>query len=448
MAVMTTTLAAASAMMAWTTLEWRQRRRPSAVGAMIGAVVGLVTITPAAGYVSPMGAIAMGILGKARQAMTGSMKTTLEHAGVLSHRDGRARDGWSTRVVVLTDTALHFYKPAAGDKKRSEDEAHSAEVAEPTFKLGSTLRTGDFIWGREVGRMPMSMADVSSERVNDDGTTYTYITVTGGISGGFTPDSFVTKGIASVARAVERGSDRFKALLRTSDEALAAEWLAVLRTACGRQRSHGIEKLQAAIAQGDASLAANMAAGLATLSAAVPSRRASHTARMRANSPTGMVYSSNTHQPDAGTYFDREGSFGESFGPDSASYFSAGNRPASAVVVPARRHTRRVSGHDSSAASDVPTDDEVPEVKVVLVPPSEKKQLRESLAAAKMTIASQRSALQAAHDAQVMVYHAHLTSHGSGQLSHISSHVAEQSEHAEQARDSHAHFSAHADLWP
>ena len=63
------------------------------------------------------------------------------------------------------------------------------------------------------------------------------------------------------------------------------------------------------------------------------------------------------------------------------------------------RHTRRVSGHDSSAASDVPTDDEVPEVKVVLVPPSEKKQLRESLAAAKMTIASQRSALQAAHDA-------------------------------------------------
>ncbi|MEL6742405.1 MAG: hypothetical protein AAFO67_02255, partial [Planctomycetota bacterium] len=65
MAVMTTTLAAASAMMAWTTLEWRQRRRPSAVGAMIGAVVGLVTITPAAGYVSPMGAIAMGILGSA-----------------------------------------------------------------------------------------------------------------------------------------------------------------------------------------------------------------------------------------------------------------------------------------------------------------------------------------------------------------------------------------------
>ena len=119
------------------------------------------------------------------------------------------------------------------------------EDEEPTFKLGSTLRTGDFIWGREVGRMPLAMADVHAERVNDDGKPYVYITVTGG-AGSFSPESFVTKGLASVARAVERGSDRFKVLLRTQDDALAAEWLAVLRTACGRQRSQGIEKLQAA----------------------------------------------------------------------------------------------------------------------------------------------------------------------------------------------------------
>ena len=37
--------------------------RPSAAGAAIGAVVGLVTITPAAGFVTPMGAIAMGFIG-------------------------------------------------------------------------------------------------------------------------------------------------------------------------------------------------------------------------------------------------------------------------------------------------------------------------------------------------------------------------------------------------
>ena len=37
--------------------------KPTAVGAATAAVVGLVTITPAAGFVTPMGAIAMGILG-------------------------------------------------------------------------------------------------------------------------------------------------------------------------------------------------------------------------------------------------------------------------------------------------------------------------------------------------------------------------------------------------
>ena len=60
------------------------------------------------------GIVAMGILGKARQATTGHMKTALEHAGVLSHRDGRARDGWSTRVVVLTASGeLGFFKPVS-----------------------------------------------------------------------------------------------------------------------------------------------------------------------------------------------------------------------------------------------------------------------------------------------------------------------------------------------
>ena len=63
LALLTTNLAAAAGMVAWTLLEWRSQGRPSAVGAMIGAVVGLVTITPAAGFVTPLGAILMGALG-------------------------------------------------------------------------------------------------------------------------------------------------------------------------------------------------------------------------------------------------------------------------------------------------------------------------------------------------------------------------------------------------
>ena len=72
------------------------------------------------------GIVAMGILGKARQATTGHMKTALEQVGVLTHRDGRPRDGWSTRVVVLTDSALHFYKPASSSKKHEVRTATAA----------------------------------------------------------------------------------------------------------------------------------------------------------------------------------------------------------------------------------------------------------------------------------------------------------------------------------
>ena len=60
LAFVTTTLGALSAMAAWAVLEMVRAGRPSAVGAATGAVVGLVTITPACGYVSPMSAIVIG----------------------------------------------------------------------------------------------------------------------------------------------------------------------------------------------------------------------------------------------------------------------------------------------------------------------------------------------------------------------------------------------------
>jgi ammonium transporter, Amt family len=50
-ALLTTQFASASAMMAWIFFDTIQGRKPSALGACIGAVVGLVAITPAAGFV-------------------------------------------------------------------------------------------------------------------------------------------------------------------------------------------------------------------------------------------------------------------------------------------------------------------------------------------------------------------------------------------------------------
>lgn len=61
----TTTVAAAAASMSWVFIDKIMGHKLSAMGACIGAVVGLVTITPAAGFVSIPHAITIGIIGSA-----------------------------------------------------------------------------------------------------------------------------------------------------------------------------------------------------------------------------------------------------------------------------------------------------------------------------------------------------------------------------------------------
>jgi ammonium transporter, Amt family len=62
-AFVNTHLAAAMATLAWLTASWIRHKRPSVIGAAAGAVAGLVAITPAAGFVTPMSAIIIGFLG-------------------------------------------------------------------------------------------------------------------------------------------------------------------------------------------------------------------------------------------------------------------------------------------------------------------------------------------------------------------------------------------------
>jgi ammonium transporter, Amt family len=59
-AFVTTNTAAAMAGLTWALLEWRQSGAPTLLGAATGAVAGLVAITPACGFVSPLAAIAIG----------------------------------------------------------------------------------------------------------------------------------------------------------------------------------------------------------------------------------------------------------------------------------------------------------------------------------------------------------------------------------------------------
>jgi Amt family ammonium transporter len=60
-AFVATHFAAAAAVVGWVGAEWLRNGKPSALGAISGAVAGLVAITPAAGFVSPIPALFIGL---------------------------------------------------------------------------------------------------------------------------------------------------------------------------------------------------------------------------------------------------------------------------------------------------------------------------------------------------------------------------------------------------
>ena len=62
MAMLVTHIGAASGSLAWMFREWVKVGKPSVLGIVTGMVAGLGTITPASGFVGPMGALAIGIL--------------------------------------------------------------------------------------------------------------------------------------------------------------------------------------------------------------------------------------------------------------------------------------------------------------------------------------------------------------------------------------------------
>jgi len=61
MAMVVTQIATAAGVLAWLFVEWAVKGKPTVLGAISGAVAGLVGITPAAGYVAPAGALVIGV---------------------------------------------------------------------------------------------------------------------------------------------------------------------------------------------------------------------------------------------------------------------------------------------------------------------------------------------------------------------------------------------------
>ncbi len=74
-AFVTTHMATAAALLSWLAAEWLHEGKPTTLGAASGAVAGLVAITPAAGFVTPMNAVLIG-LGAGASATAASCSRT------------------------------------------------------------------------------------------------------------------------------------------------------------------------------------------------------------------------------------------------------------------------------------------------------------------------------------------------------------------------------------
>ena len=61
MAMLATHISAAAGSLAWMAIEWMKHGKPSVLGIVTGMVAGLGTITPASGFVGPLGALCIGI---------------------------------------------------------------------------------------------------------------------------------------------------------------------------------------------------------------------------------------------------------------------------------------------------------------------------------------------------------------------------------------------------
>jgi Amt family ammonium transporter len=79
LAFVTTNTASGAAAMSWLIIEWIKKGKPTALGVVSGAIAGLVAITPAAGFVSPLSAILIGIGAGALCYFVVNFKTKLKY---------------------------------------------------------------------------------------------------------------------------------------------------------------------------------------------------------------------------------------------------------------------------------------------------------------------------------------------------------------------------------
>jgi len=113
-AFLNTDLAASFAGMAWFLVEWMSGSKPKFLGLLTGSVAGLATITPAAGFVSPAGAVIIGIVSGVVCFYAVALKNKLQWDDALDVWGVHGVGGF-LGIIMLGIFATRAYNPAGTD---------------------------------------------------------------------------------------------------------------------------------------------------------------------------------------------------------------------------------------------------------------------------------------------------------------------------------------------
>jgi Amt family ammonium transporter len=112
-AFLNTQIAGGFAGMAWLAVGWIRERKPKLVGLLTGALAGLVTVTPAAGYISPATAVIIGLVSGVVCYFAVEMKNKLQWDDALDVWGVHGVGGF-LGIVMLGLFANRAFNPAAG----------------------------------------------------------------------------------------------------------------------------------------------------------------------------------------------------------------------------------------------------------------------------------------------------------------------------------------------
>lgn len=143
-AFVTTHFSAATAMLTWVLIDWLRNGKPTVIGAISGAVAGLVCITPAAGFVSPLSAILIGaVAGSACYVMVCEVKKrfgyddTLDVFGI--HGIGGIFGAILTGVLATSAVNPIFKDPSGTALPVGLIEGNAMQVINQLIGVGITI---------------------------------------------------------------------------------------------------------------------------------------------------------------------------------------------------------------------------------------------------------------------------------------------------------------------